>query len=93
VCVAFQFLEDCEQPPPGYKKIPMHMVFDIKMDFTQNPPAFLTYLSVVLHEGACIPFLLAVLNGLEVIASDVGNAYLLLNHPLFHRSLLHSFCM
>jgi hypothetical protein len=34
VYIAFKFLEPPEKPAPGYKKIPLCMIFDIKMDFT-----------------------------------------------------------
>jgi hypothetical protein len=75
--MAFQFLEGDEKPPPGYKRIPMHMVFDIKMDFTRkarlvagehvmDTPSYLTYSSVVSRESVRIAFLLAALSDLEV---------------------------
>jgi hypothetical protein len=58
VRVAFKFLEPSKKPAPGYKKIPLRMIFDIKMDFTRkarlvagghltDPPSCLTYGSVV----------------------------------------------
>jgi len=36
VRIAFQFLEDEERVPVGYKWIRCHMVFDVKMDFTRK---------------------------------------------------------
>jgi hypothetical protein len=36
VRVAFKFLEPPEKPAPGYKKIPLRIIFDIKMDFTRK---------------------------------------------------------
>jgi hypothetical protein len=36
VCVAFKFLEPSDKPASGYNKIPLCMIFDIKMDFTQK---------------------------------------------------------
>jgi hypothetical protein len=36
VLVAFKFLEPPEKPAPGYKKITLCMIFDIKMDFTRK---------------------------------------------------------
>ena len=34
--VVFKPLKCGEQPPPGYKCIPCHVVFDVKMDFTRK---------------------------------------------------------
>jgi hypothetical protein len=52
--LAFQFLEEDEAIPIGYKWIKCHMIFDVKMDFTRkarfvagghmtDPPASITY--------------------------------------------------
>jgi hypothetical protein len=60
----------------GYKCIPGHIVWDVKMDFPRkaryvagghrtNPPKVLTYLSVVLHESVCIAMLVVGLNDLD----------------------------
>ena len=76
---AFIFLEPGEDVPIGYQKIPLHFVFDVKMDFTHkpwlvagrkqmDPPPFLTYLSIVSHDSA--------LNDLNILTADIGNAYL-----------------
>ena len=73
--------------PPGYTKIRCHMIFDIKMDFTRkarfvagghltDPPKESVYSSVVTRESVRIFFLIAALNGLDVLACDVQNAYL-----------------
>jgi hypothetical protein len=62
VRVAFKFLEPSKKPATGYKKIPLRMIFDIKMDFTRKrrlvagghltePPSCLTYSSVVSRES------------------------------------------
>jgi hypothetical protein len=86
VRVAFKFLEPFEKPAPGYKKIPLRMIFNIKMDFTRkarlvagghltDPPSCLTYISVVSIESNRIAFLIAAINGYDVIAADVQNAY------------------
>jgi hypothetical protein len=67
---AFHFLSDDETVPIGYKKIPCHVVFDVKMDFTRkarfvagghmtDPPSTITYSSVVSRESVRIAFLLA----------------------------------
>ena len=74
---------------PGYQEIKCHMIFDIKMDgsftrkarlvaggHTTETPASLTYSSVVTRDSVRIAFLLAALNGLDVFAADIGNAYL-----------------
>jgi hypothetical protein len=86
VRVAFRVLEPSENPAPGYKNIPLRMIFDIKMDFTQNarliaggnltdPPSCLTCISVVSRESIQITFLIAAINGYDVITADVQNAY------------------
>jgi hypothetical protein len=86
VRVAFKFLEPCKKPAPGYKKIQLSMIFDIKMDFTRkarlvavghltDQPSCLTYSLVVSRESVRIDFLIAVINGIDVIAADVQNAY------------------
>ena len=88
VKVAFEVLAaNTGQPPPGYKRIPCRMIFDIKMDFTRkarlvagghltDPPTSITYSSVVTRESVRIAFTIAALNGLDICAADVGNAYL-----------------
>ena len=62
VWVAFSILLDGTTAPGGYKKIPCHMIFDVKMvDFTRkarliagghltDTPAAMTYASVVSPE-------------------------------------------
>ena len=70
-----------------YQEIACHMVFNIKMDFTQKaryvaggnmtePPAETMYSSVVLRESVRIAFLMAALNDLQICAADVTNAYI-----------------
>ena len=55
---------------PGYQEIKCHLIFDIKMDFTRkarfvagghmtDPPASMTYFSVVSRETVWIALLLA----------------------------------
>ena len=41
-----------------------------------DPPSTITYLSVVSRESILIGFLVATLNGLNVLAADIQNAYL-----------------
>jgi hypothetical protein len=69
------------------KWIKCHIIFDVRMDFKRkarfvagghmaDPPATLTYSSVVSRDSIWIAFLLAALNDLDILAADVGNAYL-----------------
>jgi hypothetical protein len=85
--VAFEFLQPGDNIPHGYKKIFLHMVFDIKMDFTRKArlvagghltdvPACMTYSSIVFQESIRIMFLIAALNDLKILGADIGNAYL-----------------
>ena len=63
------------------------MVFNVKMDFmwkarlvagghVTNPPKMLTYSSVMSWESICIAFLTAALLDLDMMMTDIGNAYL-----------------
>lgn len=85
--VAFHFLGVDAPPPPGYKKITCHMIFDVKFDLTRKAryvagghlteaPTSMTYASVVSRESVRILFTIAALNGLDVKMCDIGNAYL-----------------
>jgi hypothetical protein len=87
VMVAIKPLDLSESPPDDYKEIPLGMIFDVKMDFTRkaclvagghltDPPEALTYSSVVSRDSVRLAFMLAKLNGLEMIMTDIGNAYL-----------------
>ncbi len=71
--VAFQFPGPSEKAPPGYTFIKCHMNFEVKMDFTRkarfvagghmtDPPAIMTYSSVVSRDSVRIGFVLAALN-------------------------------
>ena len=64
-----------------------HLVFDVKTDFTRKAiwvldghktpdPVGSTYAGVVSRESMRIAFTYAALNGLDVFAADVRNAYL-----------------
>jgi hypothetical protein len=86
VRVAFKLLNPSKKPAPGYKKIPLRMIFDIRMDFIRKarlvagghlmyPPSCLTYSSAVSIESVRIAFLNAAINGYDVIAADVQKAY------------------
>ena len=89
VRVAFEVLD--EKPgyrPPGYQHIKCHLVFDVKMDTYQykarmvagghmtETPASMTYASVVSRDSVRIALTMAALNGLQVKAGDIQNAYL-----------------
>ena len=84
---AFKILDDDERAPIGHKWIKCHLIFDVKMDFTRkarfvagghmtNPPAEITYSSVVTRDSIRLAFLIAALNDIKILATDIGNAYL-----------------
>ena len=71
----------------GYTEIMCHMVFDVKIDFTckaqfvagghlTDAPDTITYSSIVSSDSVRIALLMAELNGLDIMACDIGNAYL-----------------
>lgn len=71
----------------GFQEITCHIIFDVKMDLTRKarfvagghltePPASITYLSVVSRNSVRLAFLIAALNDLDIVACNVGNAYL-----------------
>ena len=85
--VAFQLLERGQPPPVGYKEITCHLIFDLKLDMTRKAryvagghltqvPTYMTYSSVVSRDTVRIRLLMAALNGLELLASDIQNAFL-----------------
>jgi hypothetical protein len=87
VKVAFELLDDGSSSPPGYKEITCHLIFDVKFDLTRkaryvagghltDPPSAMTYSSVVSRDSVRIGFLLAALNGLDILCGDIQNAYL-----------------
>ena len=87
VGIAFQILETGERPPVGWKPVTGHLIFDVKMDFTRkarwvldghktSKPEGSTYAGVVSRESVRIMFTYAALNGLDVCAGDIRNAYL-----------------
>ena len=88
VRVAFDVLKDGDGIPPDFQQINCHMVFDIKMGslqrkcrlvaggHTTEPPAAITYASVVSRESVRIAFTIAALNHLDIMAADIMNAYL-----------------
>ena len=84
---ALKILEEGRKLPSGYQKIRFHIIFDIKMeDFRRksilvagghviDPPATITYTSVVSRETVCVALTVATLNYLQVRTADIKNAY------------------
>ena len=75
------------EPPPGYKVIHVHLIYDVKHDgrhkarlvadgHLTDVPEDSVYSSVVSLRGLHILLFLAELNGLTVWGTDIGNAYL-----------------
>ena len=71
----------------GYQEIGCHIVFNVKMDFSQKAcfvvgghttesPVSITYSSVDSHENVCLSLLIAALSGLDIMLGDLQNAYL-----------------
>ena len=80
-------LDESAPMPIGFQEIPCHIIFNVKMDFTQKAryvagghktqmPEAPTYASTVSHESICIGLLMAALNDLEVMSTDIAGAYL-----------------
>ena len=87
VGVAFEIMEDGEILPVGWSKSSGHIIFDVKMDFTRKArwvkdghkhpdPESSNYAGVVSRESVRIALTYAALNGLDVLAADIRNAYL-----------------
>jgi hypothetical protein len=87
VGIAFEVLEDGQLAPIGWKKVTGHLVWDVKMDFTRKArwvldghktpnPVGSTYAGVVSRESVRIAFTYAALNGIDIFAADIRNAYL-----------------
>ena len=85
--IAFEILPEGKNAPPSWKKVTGHLVWDVKMDFTRKArwvldghktasPIGSTYAGVVSRESVRIAFAYAALNGLDVCAADIRNAYL-----------------
>jgi hypothetical protein len=85
--IAFEVLEASRATPVGWSKVTGHMVFDVKMCLTQKARWVLdghrmpdvtgsTYAGVVSRESVRIALTYALLNGLQVCAADIRNAYL-----------------
>ena len=87
VGIAFEVLEEGQRAPKGWKHASGHLVWDVKMDFTRKArwvldgykcptPEGTTYAGVVSRESVRIALTYAALNGLNVCAADIRNAYL-----------------
>ena len=87
VLVAFEILEQGEDAPRNFKELGVHLIFDVKMDMTRKArlvadghkvadPQGSTYAGVVSRETVWIAFTYAALNGLDILAADIQNAYL-----------------
>ena len=87
VLVAFDILNEGDKVPAHLKELGVHLVFDVKMDMTRKArlvadghktpdPEMCTYAGVVSRETIRIAFTYAALNGLEIMAADIQNAYL-----------------
>ena len=88
---AFEVWEkDVSQIPPSYQQIKCHMVFDVKMgeNFRRKArfvvgghmteaPSTLTCSSIVSRDSVRIILLVVALNGLNIMACDIQNAYLM----------------
>ena len=85
--IAFQILDDGEDPPPGWKHSSGHIIFDVKMDFTRKvrwvkdghrtpDPDWSTYAGFVTRDSIRIALTYAALNQLDIFAADIKNAYL-----------------
>jgi len=85
--IAFEILEPGTNVPVGWTPVTGHIIFDVKMDFTCKArwvldgrktadPDCSTYAGVVTRESVYISLTYAVLNGVDVFAADIRNAYL-----------------
>ena len=82
VMVAFEILPEGSKPPPGYAELTCHLVFDLKAGsllrkarfcgdgHKLEDPDVCTYASVVSRESVRLAFMLAALNGLDILAAD-----------------------
>ena len=87
VGIAFEMLEEEMQAPVGWRKVTGHLIWTVKMDFTRKArwvldghktpnPIGSTYAGVVSRDSIRIAFTYAALNGLDVFAADIRNAYI-----------------
>jgi hypothetical protein len=87
VGVVFEVLEPNQSVPPGWHNVTGHLVWDIKMDFSRKArwvldghktadPIGSTYAGVVSGESVRIAFTYVALNGVDICAPHIRNAYL-----------------
>jgi len=87
VAVAFESLEHGKPIPIGWMRSSGHLVFDVKIDFTHKArwvkdghrtaePEISTFTGVVSRESVRMALTYATLNGIDVMAADIKNAYL-----------------
>ena len=85
--VAFEVLDEGKGAPPGWHKVTGHLCYDVKFNFERKArwvldghktanPVGLTYAGVVSRESVRISFTIAALNGVNICAADIRNAYL-----------------
>ena len=71
----------------GFQEIGCHLIFDVKMDFTRKAsfmagghtteaPLTITYSIVVSRDSVRLAFMIASLNGLDIMSCNLENAYL-----------------
>ena len=83
----FKALPRGTKRPKGYTFVPVHLCFDVKFDLRRKArlvgggnwtetPSEDAYAGVVSLDSVRTAFFLADLNGLDVVAADIGNAYL-----------------
>ena len=87
LCSRVRLILSQRKAPARWTKVTGHLVWDVKMDFTCKArwvldghktadPEGLTYANVVLCESEWIALTYTALNGLDVCATDIQNAYL-----------------
>lgn len=87
VGAAFEILDPSKPTPPGWSKASGHLIFDVKMSLERKARWVLdghltpdvdysTYAGVVSRESVRIALTYAALNGLDVWAADIRNAYI-----------------
>ena len=87
VWVAFDILENHQPVPVGWTKATGHLIWDVKMDFTRKArwvkdghrtadPLGTNYAGVVSRDSVRIACILAAMNGLDICAADIQNAYI-----------------
>ena len=87
VAVAFEILETNDKALIGWERSSGHLVFDVNMDFApkdrwvkdghkKTEPALSTFSGVVSRESVIIALTYSALNGIDVTACDIRNAYL-----------------